>query len=76
MKRVLMKTNDIKKARLNVDCTLEERRLIRMIAAKQDKNISQFLLGLVRRELQMEGLLSSDENFQAINEKHSNAVTQ
>lgn len=52
-----------KKARLNIDCSLEERRLIRLLAAKEDKSISQYILGLARREILKEGLLKSKEGF-------------
>jgi hypothetical protein len=45
-----------KKARLNFYCSLEERRLLRMLAAKEDKSISQYLLGLIRREIKTNGI--------------------
>lgn len=37
-----------KKARLSVDCSLEERRYIKMLAAREDKTISEYLLGLAK----------------------------
>ncbi|HSX04433.1 MAG TPA: hypothetical protein VLG76_06870 [Rhabdochlamydiaceae bacterium] len=37
-----------KKARLSIDCTTEERRYIKMLAAKEDKTISEYLIGLAR----------------------------
>ena len=40
-----------KKARLSVDCTLEERRYIKMLAAREDKTISEYLLGLAREKM-------------------------
>lgn len=52
-----------KKARLNIDCSWEERRLIRLLAAKEDKSISQYILGLARQEMLREGLLKSTEEF-------------
>jgi uncharacterized protein (DUF1778 family) len=58
-----MEKNQSKKARLNVDCSTEERRLLRILAAKEDKSLSQFLLGLIRKELQKEELLKDSEKF-------------
>jgi hypothetical protein len=46
-----MSKNPEKKVRLNIDCSLEERRLIRILAAQEDKGISPYLLSLVRREM-------------------------
>jgi uncharacterized protein (DUF1778 family) len=72
-----------KKARLNIDCSLEERRLIRLLAAKEDKSISQYILGLARREMLKEGLLKSTEEFwnsignsNPETQQNSNAVLQ
>jgi uncharacterized protein (DUF1778 family) len=39
-----MTVNEEKKARLSVDCTLNERRFIKMMAAREDKTISEFIL--------------------------------
>ena len=51
-----MKTNQAKKARLNIDCSLEERRLIRTLAVNADKSVPQFILGLIRKEFQNQGI--------------------
>jgi hypothetical protein len=40
-----------KKARLSIDCTLEERRYIKMLAAREDKTISEYLLSLARARM-------------------------
>lgn len=64
---MFMEIAQTKKARLNVDCTLDERRLIRILAAKEDKNISQYILGLIRRELKREGLLEISDLEHLIN---------
>lgn len=40
-----------KKARLSVDCTIAERRYIKMLAAREDKTISEYLLGLARAQM-------------------------
>lgn len=58
----------LKKARLNIDCSHEERRLIRILAAKEDKSISQYILDLVRRE--------PDFCDFELNPKYSNTVIQ
>lgn len=65
-----METIQAKKARLNVDCSLEERRLIRILAAKADKTIPQFILGLIRKEFQNQGIDSTNidlDNFSTRN---------
>lgn len=43
--------NQEKKARLSVDCSLEERRYIKMLAAREDKTISEYLLGLAKAHM-------------------------
>jgi hypothetical protein len=40
-----------KKARLSVDCSIEERRLIKMLATSEDKTISEYLLDLARTKM-------------------------
>lgn len=51
-----MKPNQPKKARLNVDCSLEERRLIRTLAINADKSVPQYILGLIRKEFENQGM--------------------
>lgn len=45
-----------KKARLNIDCSLEERRQIRILAVNADISVPQFILGLIRKEFQNQGI--------------------
>ena len=40
-----------KKARLSVDCSFEERRYIKMLAAREDKTISEYLIGLAKAQM-------------------------
>lgn len=40
-----------KKARLSIDCTPDERRYIKILAAKEDKTISEYLIGLAREKM-------------------------
>jgi hypothetical protein len=40
-----------KKARLSIDCTIDERRYIKMLAAREDKTISEYLVGLARKKM-------------------------
>ena len=40
-----------KKARLSIDCSPEERRYIKMLAAKEDKTISEYLIDLAREKM-------------------------
>lgn len=51
-----METNQLKKARLSVDCSLEERRSLRILAAKADKTIPQYIRELILREIQLQGI--------------------
>ena len=39
------------KVRLSVDCTVEERRYIKMLAARAGKSISEYLLSFPRSEM-------------------------
>lgn len=40
-----------KKARLSIDCSQEERRYIKMLAAREDKTISEYLIDLAREKM-------------------------
>lgn len=40
-----------KKARLSVDCSTEERRYIKILAAKEDKTVSEYLIGLAKQHM-------------------------
>ncbi len=70
-------TNSPKKARLNVDISLEERRLIRTLAVNADKSVPQFILGLIRKEFQNQGIDISkiDTNKTSELEKQQNSNT-
>jgi len=46
-----MNTRDNQKVRLSVDCTEQERRYIKMLAAKKGKSISEYLLSFARKEM-------------------------
>lgn len=61
-----MTTNNSKKARLNIDCTPDEKRLIRLLAAKEDKSVSQYILSLARNEMQKVGLVDLTKEFWSI----------
>ena len=67
-----MKTKQAKKARLNVDCSFEERRLVRTLAVNADKSVPQFILGLIRKEFQNQGIDISKTDL--IN--HSTTISQ
>lgn len=41
-----------KKVRLAIECTAEERKYIKMIAAHEDKTINEFVLDCVREKIQ------------------------
>ena len=38
------------RARIMLECSLEQRRAIRMLAAQQDKSMNEFILSLVEKE--------------------------
>jgi hypothetical protein len=38
------------RARITVECSLEQRRTIRILAAQQDKSMNEFILSLVEKE--------------------------
>lgn len=62
-----MDTTNPKRARLNIDCSIVERKMIRILAAKEDKNISQYVLGLIRRECTKNGVPELLELEQSLN---------
>ena len=41
----------LKKARLSIDCSTEERRYIKMLAAREEMTISEYLLSSVRKQM-------------------------
>ncbi len=41
-----------KKARITLECSFEQRKAIRILAAQQDKSMNDFLLSLVEKERQ------------------------
>ncbi|MBS0654777.1 MAG: hypothetical protein JSR46_03285 [Verrucomicrobia bacterium] len=49
----MLQQHHSKKVRLSVDCSAEERRYIKMLAAREDKTISEYLMGLAREQMPM-----------------------
>ena len=47
----MLRQHHTKKVRLSVDCTNEERRYIKMLAAREDKTISEYLIDLARKQM-------------------------
>ncbi|MCB1118491.1 MAG: hypothetical protein KDK65_00870, partial [Chlamydiia bacterium] len=50
IRSLLMTYPNPHKARLSVDCTPEERKVIKMMAAREEKTISEFILSLVHEK--------------------------
>lgn len=55
-----------RKVRLSIDCSPEERRRIKMLAAQEDKTISEYLLSLARNELSSAGAFAKQEKGQEL----------
>lgn len=65
-----------KKTRLNIDCSPEEKRIIRILAAKEDKSLSQYILSLVRRESESIPLNLRQNTVTTAIQQHSNTAKQ
>mgnify|MGYP003393071923 CR=1 FL=1 len=56
------------KSRLTVECTLEEKTYIKMLATKAHMTISEFLLSYVRPNLPISGKKSNKETLKTMKE--------
>jgi len=59
-----MDTGNQKKVRLSIDCTPEERKFIRLLAAMEDKGVAEYLLSLARQEFFKINLINNSMQIQ------------
>ena len=64
------------KVRLSVDCTIEERRYIKMLAAREGKSISEYLLSFTRKEMPKKPAVKFSKAGRVIKSKQPNKKSE
>lgn len=71
-KKVRYTASPKKTVRLSIDCTTEERKMIKMLAAMEDKSMGEFMLSLAKERFQRcpigHSHIPNDETIAAIRE--------
>lgn len=56
------------KAKVTIDCTIDERAYIKMLAARAHMNLSEFILSYLRKDFPKQAKIPNKETLEAIRE--------